>query len=383
MKLYGKKYDCYGCEACASICPRKAIKMKTDEQGFSYPEIDESICINCHLCENSCQISRTGAFKQNGVIGCFGVKNMDNIRALSSSGGVFTTISEYIMSGNGLVAGVEFDESMNVVHSIAETTSHRERFRGSKYVQSKIGNTYIEIGKYLRIGRQVLFSGTPCQVSGLLSYLRALHIDQSNLVTIDLVCHGAPSPMLWQDYIKEVEKKSRSKVIGYSFRDKDKGWHGYHTRIELDNGAIVADTEESRTFAEIFSIDVAMRPSCFFCPYACMHRVGDVTIGDFWGVEKIDSDFADNKGVSLVLSNTEKGERLISECFNSDLEVKKYKPEQLTQPNLYNSSNFGDEYDQFWTDYLRKGWKHVARKYGYPRKISYLRVKRFLTRLLR
>lgn len=211
----------------------------------------------------------------------------------------------------------------------------------------------------------VLFSGTPCQVVGLKEYLSLRKINGDKLITNDIICHGTPSPLIWHEYVSMMEKKYKGQLTSYLFRDKNAGWRGYHIRAMFDNGIVVSDNNLTNTFVKLFAADVMLRPSCYFCPYASLKRCGDITIGDFWGIEKVDAVYSDNAGVFLVIINTKKGERLFSKVKKSELvTVKKYKAEVLTQPNLRTPTDFGMHYDAFWHEYLTRGFKCAVRKYG-------------------
>lgn len=364
-RLFEKKEDCFGCGACENICPKNAINMYEDEQGFSYPKINQEICVKCGLCSKVCQIGVELQQKNTQSDECFGFKNLDSIRKKSSSGGIYTAISDEIIKAGGVCIGVIFDEFFNVKYSIAEELSDRNKFRGSKYVQSKTGNIYKKVRDLLNKDRIVLFVGTPCQVSGLKKYLETTSTHIDNLLTIDMVCHGSPSPKVWKDYIDFIEKNSKGKLIEYSFRNKEHGWRGYHIKAKFNNGKIYDDNIISRTYVKLFSKDLIIRPSCFFCPYTSLNRVGDITIGDFWGIEKIDESFTDNQGISLIIINSDKGNKIFNIIENNQKnEIKKYDTTKLTQPNLYKPTDFGEEYEDFWRDYKKFGYEFIAKKYG-------------------
>ena len=364
MQLYEKKEDCYGCGACMNACPKEAIHMEADSQGFLYPVIDTAKCVDCGLCKQSCQIGKVSSAQNEEPLNCFGVKNCDRIRAVSSSGGVFTALlDKFIIGGGSAAVGAVFDSEMNVVHKMASTQKECDAFSGSKYVQSNMGTIYKEVADTLSSGQQLLFSGTPCQVAGLKEYLKSHRVDTTRLLTVDLVCHGAPSPKIWMDYISVLREKYHSNVKAYTFRDKSVGWRGYHVRVGLANGDSIAQNNLTQSFAVIFGKEVMLLPSCFYCPYASMERCGDITIGDFWGIEGIDKDFSDNKGISMVLVNTSKGEKMFS-AIRPELNVKEYPSDVLTQPNLRKSTDFSLDYDAFWNDYDLKGYLYVAKKYG-------------------
>lgn len=362
MQLYKRKEDCYGCSACMNACPKSAIHMEPDEQGFLYPIINDSLCIDCGICQKTCQIGKFADLQNQEVEICYAVKNEDGIREISSSGGVFTAILQNYSEG-GVTVGATFNSEMKVIHTIAKDLKEAEAFRGSKYIQSDMQGIYKEISDILNRGEKVLFSGTPCQVAAIQNYMRIHRVRTEQLLCVDLVCHGAPSPQIWKDYLNGVENKYHSKVKNYTFRDKVVGWRGYHVRVGLEDGRSIPQNDLIQSFAVIFGKEVMVRPSCFYCPYASMKRCGDITIGDFWGIEKVDKDFSDNKGISMVLVNTPKGQKIFSE-IKGNLTVRRYESDVLSQPNLRKPTDFGMDYDRFWEDYHTKGYLYVAKKYG-------------------
>lgn len=365
MELFSEKEKCYGCGACYNACPKGAISLKADEQGFLYPVIDNEKCIECGMCRKVCQIGRELILQEETESICYGVKNSDNVRNASSSGGVYTAISDEILSHKGLCAGVVFDSKMKVVHTLTDHAVKRNDFRGSKYVQSDMKRIYQSIEKELKNGREILFTGTPCQVSGLKTYLYSKKIDIQKLYLNDLVCHGVPSPSIWKAYVEFLEKKYNSKVIKYIFRDKEKGWHGYHVKVTFSDNKEIKDNKEVESFVTLFKRDIMLRPSCYQCPYASLKRTGDMTIADFWGIENIDSEFSDEKGVSLVITNTKKGKNLFGKiCNSNDIKIRQYNINQLKQQNLYRPTRRGNFYLNFWKSYIKFGYEKIAQKYG-------------------
>ena len=365
MILFNNKEECFGCGACANSCPRNAIIMVADGKGFLYPEINESLCVDCMVCKLSCQIQHEDEMKEDKATKCYGFKNEDSIRRKSSSGGAYTAISDYVLSESGSCFGTVFTDTKDVIFQKAVNKQERDRFLGSKYVQSSIGTAYIEIGEELKNHEKVLFTGTPCQVSGLKHYLKAKKISTEGLLTVDLLCHGTPSPKVWKDYVRFLEDRNNARMISYTFRDKDKEWVGYHVKAEYDNGNSECESREELTFLTIFSMDVALRPSCYKCPYACRERCGDITIGDYWGIHQLDEIFADNKGVSLVVPNNNLGEKLISSILKNPLyRWKEYSYSNVNQPNLEHSTLKNLVTDMFWKDYQTKGFLWIIKKYG-------------------
>lgn len=363
MALFTNKRDCYGCGACASVCPRGAIKMVHDKHGFLYPVIDPEKCIDCHLCNRVCQIGNEVDLLTPYPKTTYAVKNEDENRSRSSSGGAFTALSDSILKSGGLIVGAAYDESMCVRHRVAGEVASRDSMRGSKYVQSDISNVFNEY-KNLS-GKKVLFTGTPCQIAAFKLVAKLLKVNSSNWVYADLVCHGAPSPTVWGDYVRSLEKKQGSRLVSYSFRNKDAGWRGYHIRAEFEDGSVLLDdSSEARGFAVVFSKSLGLRPSCYHCPYSRMQRVGDLTIADYWGIEKDDPEFSDNVGVSMVFVNSEQGETLLTD--SSERLTLKEETETPVQRNLHNSTDYPQfDYDSFWTAYENGSWGGVASRFGY------------------
>ena len=362
MLTYKKKELCAGCTACMSICPHDAIRMQADRKGFLYPMTDEELCTDCGLCQKICPFqdgySIKGNYAQPKV---YAAKHRDNnVRMHSSSGGMFTALSDYILSQDGVIYGAAFDEQFRVCHQKAENTEERNKFRGSKYVQSDLNGVFTDIKDDLRGGRQVLFTGTPCQNAGLYAYLNKGY---DNLYLCDIVCHGTPSPFLWKDYVHFLENRNKSKLIRYSFRYKEIGWRGYNVYVTFDNGKSKLNTPEVLAYTNIFGSDLALRSSCYHCKFANLHRPSDITIADFWGIEKSVPDFDDNKGVSLVLVNSTKGMGLFQRISES-LDYRESNTKDCIQHNLHTPSLASPLREQFWTDYWDKGFEYVLKKYA-------------------
>ncbi len=334
MNLFDSKHQCYGCGACSNICSKNAIILKQDVNGFYYPEISSALCIECGLCAKVCQIGKETNKLNNKSEFCFGIKANDEIREHSSSGGIFTLISDSILKDNGVCVGVKYDEKFNVVFDVASTAQQRDKFCGSKYVQGDLRDVFKKVKHYLQSGTNVLFSGTPCQVNALNFFLESLNVDTNLLLTIDLVCHGVPSPKVWKEYVSELQETYNSELSEFTFRDKNSGWHGYHILAKFKNGLVIRENSATMSFVKLFTKDLMLRPSCYKCRYSSLNRTGDITIGDFWGIENIDVDFSDNQGVSLVMFNTEKAKKYL-EDIETKIRIKKYETSMLKQHNLY------------------------------------------------
>lgn len=321
-----QKQDCCGCNACAQICPKQCITMQEDNEGFLYPRVDTENCIDCHLCEKICPVSNHGTERK--PLKVYAAINKDEeVRQQSSSGGIFTALAEQVIKQGGVVFGARFDEQWQVKHDYAETMEGLAAFRGSKYVQSRIENTYQEAERFLKARRKVLFSGTPCQIAGLQNYLRK---EYDNLLTVDFICHGVPSPMVWRRYLKEeVARQCDRKnsvlshpiheedvlVEGISFRDKTMGWKKFSFALTLSttNGSgekiqfCSCSPMTKNEYLRGFMSNVYLRPSCYSCAFKCLKSKSDITLGDFWNIRLYNKHLDDNQGLSLMLLNNSRG----------------------------------------------------------------------------
>ena len=303
--------ECTGCSACAHICPKNCINMVSDNYGFLYPQVNNDICINCGACEKNCPvINKTEQENKTDVI-CYAAKTTDkSIRKQSSSGGIFSIIAEKVLKNNGIVYGAAFDENFVVKHIGISSINDLDLLRRSKYVQSDLNNSFLEVKKHLDEGKEVLFTGTPCQIEGLLAYLRKPY---DNLLTMDFVCHGVPAPGVWEYYKKNLEKQYNSSIIDVNFRDKSSGWKNYSVRIAFRNGNIYCNTFENDPYMNAFLVNLDLRQSCYCCKFKGTIRKSDITVADYWGIDRILPEIDDNKGLSLLLVNTEKGNALLSD----------------------------------------------------------------------
>lgn len=303
--------DCCGCNACAQRCPKKCITLIADHEGFLYPQINIDSCIDCGLCEKVCPIinSKKQSLPPEKVIAA--INPDENIRMNSSSGGVFSLLAEQIIKENGVVFGAKFDDNWQIVHDYTDTIDGLDNFRGAKYVQSKIGNSFILAEKFLQDGRKVLFSGTPCQIAGLKLYLKKEYI---NLFTVDIICHGVPSPKIWDLYLRSIYKDVTN-IKKINFRDKASGWKNYKFHIEYNpivknsSNSIIKDFNEpfyKNIYMKGFLSNLYLRPSCHKCPCKPGKYRSDMTIADFWGADIENPEMDDDKGLSLILCHSEK-----------------------------------------------------------------------------
>lgn len=352
--------DCCGCTACASICAHDAITMKPDTLGFLYPVVDKEKCLDCGLCERVCAFNNnydTSLNLEKPLAYAARHKNMNEVET-SRSGAAFIAISDYILEHGGVVYGAGYTDHFRVVHKRATNKDERNEFKGSKYVQSDMTGVFRQVRKDLRDGFKVLFSGTPCQTSGLNSYIGKRL--RENLFLVDIVCHGVPSPYMWRDYIAYLEKKQGSPIVLVNFRDKQKyGWTAHKETFKFQNGWL-----GKMSFTYLFYKHIMFRKSCGNCHFTNTKRPSDITIADFWGWEKTDPAFnADNKGVSLVLLNTEKGRKLF-ETVQDRMNTIPADLDKCLQPNMINPTEIHPKRNQFEKDYGKKGFRYVYLKYG-------------------
>ncbi|HQD50812.1 MAG TPA: Coenzyme F420 hydrogenase/dehydrogenase, beta subunit C-terminal domain [Defluviitaleaceae bacterium] len=308
---------CTGCTACINICPPKCIDMIEDNTGFLYPQIDEEKCVNCELCYKVCPESNQVSLNKNSLPNtCLAAIHKDlGILMESSSGGAFPAIIQsFDEDGKTIVFGATFDENMQVVHKSAYGKLSYKIFQKSKYVQSNLDKSFSEIKQLLKDNKRVIFSGTPCQIAGLKNYIGNL---SDNLLCVELLCHGVSSPGVFKSYINYLEHIHKSKVISFSFRNKDvkKGmWKDYLTSVSFNNGKILHNNFD--LFTQGFLQGLFLRDSCLHCQYASRYRIGDIVIGDFWGIDKYNNSFATDKGISLIIPITDKGHRIASRLSN-------------------------------------------------------------------
>ena len=326
--------NCSGCAACYNACPKNCIKMNADSEGFLYPEIDRSVCIKCGRCEAVCPRRNEQVGRKGKAYAC--INKNEAVRMKSSSGGIFTLFAEHVLLIGGVVFGAAFDDELNVVCTEIRNKDNLYRLRGSKYLQSQIGDSYKKAKAYLEKGKTVLFSGTPCQISGLKNYLGK---EYDNLYMQDIICHGVPSPTVWQKYLEYLEKKQKSKVDKKNlptFRSKQTGWTGYSVNINFENGKTFQNAAAENLYMRAFLNDLCLRPSCYECMSKSLERESDITLADFWGIEKLLPDMHDDKGTSLAFVNTQKGKRL----FDAVKDKMVYCETDIDEAVRYNSAAY-------------------------------------------
>lgn len=359
IDILNHKELCSGCGACIDRCPKQCISFKEDGEGFLYPVVNEGACIDCGLCLKICPFIRENynRSKSSFVLPkIYAAKHKVNeIRRFSTSGGVFTALSDYVLANNGVVCGAIFDsQTQTVKHIIATTYRERDRMKGSKYVQSDLKNIFLKL-KFLLLKKVlVLFSGTPCQTAGLYAYLGK---DYENLYVIDILCHSVPSPLILGDILKQYTLHADD----ISFRDKSIGWRdSYNFCIKYEDGKVAADS----TYLSLFFKGLINRPSCYNCRFANIKRPSDITIGDYWNIKNVDASFEDALGVSCILVNSEKGNSLLSfvedKLFIIETSLKPALQICMQHPITCPSAR-----KFFWKDYYEKGINYVVNEYGH------------------
>lgn len=371
------KKDCCGCGACSQICPVHCIEMISDSEGFEYPNVNEEKCLACNACKKVCPVltkefeiqNTSDVFPKPKALG--GWIRDDEIRADSSSGGAFSLFAMYILQNGGIVYGAAMDNKLITRHIGVESVQELHLLRGSKYVQSCIGNVYSEIRDWLNQGRYVLFSGTPCQAAGLHRFLGAEKYE--NLYVIDFICHGVPSPGVFHSYLEFMANKYKDDIISFRFRMKDRQWNP--TGLQLGTGMGMGTGKFIRHYPGFmdpymngFLDDVYLRESCYKCSFKQVPKYdSDITIADFWGVKAVDSELYDGKGTSLVLLNTSHGEKLFNTVEKS-FWFKEVDFEMAIRRNqsIIKSAHLNPRRQNFFADYQNKPFEKVLRKYMNP-----------------
>lgn len=304
---------CNGCHACESSCPYNCIDMNDKGEGFLYPIVDRNICVDCEICIKVCPVINPP--QPENIPVAYASYNKNNaIRNLSSSGGIFDLISKNILNKGGVVFGAAMSDDCSFVeHICIDSLDKLSVLYGSKYLQSKIGNTYRQVKEYLKEDKYVLFTGTPCQVGALKSYLKK---DYEKLYTQDLVCHGVASPLAWKKYLSSIEKRFSSKVSKVFFRNKTYGWKLFSMKIQFSNGTEYLKDLTKDSYFKGFISNLYLRQSCHDCSFKTISRISDITLADFWGIDNVSPEMNDDKGTSLVIIHSDKGKELFSELKN-------------------------------------------------------------------
>ena len=359
ITLFENKHDCCACGACVNICPKNAISMKSDEYGFLFPIINHDLCIECGLCLKVCAFKKGNKFGEKPITTFAAINKTDEILITSSSGGVFGALASKIFDNNGVVFGCTMNNQMTVEHTSIENSIDIKRLQGSKYVQSDVKFTFRESKKILDTGRKVLYTGTPCQIDALKSYLGK---EYNNLLTADLICHGVPNNQLFKDYIRWYELKKGIKIKMYNFRDKTKEGMSTLGRIIYKKDGKNHQKTINHTldwYYHYFMQGSIYRDSCYVCPYSTSKRTGDFTIGDYWGVEEFHPEIDTNKGVSLLLVNSKKALENLNDLnlylYESDFEKASRYNKNLLYPTFMSKDR-----DVILNSYISKGAEGIS-----------------------
>ena len=365
--LFANKEDCCGCGACLNTCPKQAISMKEDIFGFLYPMIDESLCIRCGKCKTVCAFQNKG--KTNNPIDCYAAISSNTEQATkSASAGIFAAMAETVIENDGIIYGAAFSDNWGVHHISVDKLHELIALQGSKYAHSETGKAFCEAKEELQTGRQVLFSGTPCQIAGFKAYLGK---EYENLITVDIVCHGVPSVRMLQAYLKTFEDKYGGKITAFTFRDKSIGW-GINGSAVI-NGKRIKIWQSASSYLYYFGQGSLYRDNCYYCPYANSNRPADLTIGDYWGIEKQHPELLakrgwdETKGISLLLVNTQKGKsflensRIHIEVAPSSFRKISAGNEQLNHPSIDKTN--GEILKAFETG----GWDSIENRFRHNR----------------
>lgn len=344
------KESCTGCAACMNICPQDAIVMEADTYGFTYPKVDYYKCVRCGKCRNVCP-KNNPMMSNRSIPRCFAVSASDSIRLESSSGGAFTVLSNFILRNNGVVCGASFDSNFSVSHKCVDKESDLSILKKSKYLQSNIGMVYRQVKEYADQGRWVLFVGVPCQVAALKNILNH---EYNNVILVDFLCGGVPSAKMWLDYLQE--NFDVSKIEHIDFRPKERGWNSTYLMIQFkDHSRKILSLSDS-TYEQGYHKNITKRNCCFDCVLCSTKRIGDLTIGDFWGINKFDKSLNDNKGLSVILSNNEYGDKYLEMC-KKDFELFVETPFEAAKFNsLYEHRKKHERRDVFLKSYPSKGF---------------------------
>ncbi len=362
-QVFEEKRHCCGCGACANICPVKAIDMQGDEEGFLYPKIDEDACVDCGKCVEICPFFAENNYKNTTLPLYYVAKHIsEEVLMHSASGGAFTALSDAVLAEKGVVYGADFDEHFKVVHRRAVNSEERDRLRTSKYVQSDITYIYASVEEDLRQNKMVLFTGTPCQNAGLKGYVQSKNLEE-NLYLCDLLCHSVPSPLIWSEFLK-ILTKTYGAIAAINFRSKNMPWSRPNCKKAFYLKTVLGSHHADNRFLRLFLEEQTIaRPSCEACLFTDEKRTGDITIGDYWGIEKYDAARYDALGVSLILTNTAKGEQLLQGLAGELRYERRDSKEALAeQQRLRTAIKFPPQREQFWLLYQKHGLEYLLEK---------------------
>lgn len=361
-RIYKEKAQCCGCGACVDICPVDAVCMIKDSEGFAYPQVDQEKCIDCGQCVRVCSYFDNRREKTGQEY--YAVKHKsEQIVINSSSGGAFTALSDVILRKGGCVYGAAFSEEFDVRHIRTANEKQRDLLRGSKYVQSDMIGIMKQIAEDLVNGLWVLFSGTPCQTAGVRRYIEQKSVSGEKLVLCDFICHGVASPEIWKKYVAFLNCHNSEKVSYFTFREKDKGWHNFYSKIMSGDKDISSEYSEKNSYFKIYGTCYINRPICYACNYTSYDRVSDITLGDFWNIKSIAPEMDDNKGTSMLMINSLKGKELL-DLAKDNLITLKCEKADVWQPHLEYANELPAKRKRFWRDYREQDFEKILHIYG-------------------
>ena len=355
--------ECCGCAVCVNICPKHCIRMAQNEEGFFYPEIQVENCVNCGACEKVCPVLEGRYVANTDLKETWAVQNTDQgILMNSSSGGMFTALACVVFDMSGCVFGAAFSEDFKRLHHImAETPEELHRLRGSKYLQSETEKCYLLAEEQLKQDRWVLFCGTPCQIAGLRGFLGR---DFDRLIMVDVICHGTPSVLLWQAYLKHIEDKIGGRAVAVSFRDKKEGWKNFGIKITTEGEKVYYCPRQKDPYMKMFLKNICLRESCYHCKVKETGPVSDITIGDLWGAEKIIPEMDSTFGISLAVVHTEKGRQFFEKMKESMAVASVDYVQALSyNPVMVRSVKRPDERDSFFSVLHTSSWPILEKRY--------------------
>lgn len=347
-----EKHNCCGCGACSQACPVSCIEMERDKEGFYYPKVNKHKCVSCGKCEVVCPVINAKDQSDEIISSYAAYAKNEDILTKSSSGGIFSLVALWIISSGGVVFGASFDDNSSVRHIYVDKKEDLYLLQGSKYVQSNTYDSYVLAEQFLKTRRNVLFTGTACQISGLKRYLGK---EYDELFTIDVLCHGVPSPLLWEKYCAEISKKFSKNISSIYFRDKTYGWNDFSMTFVFDDNQIERKKYFNDPYMSLFLGNICLRPSCYHCKFKGLSRDSDITIGDCWGVEKTCQEMNNYNGVSVIITHTSKGQSILQNIEN-ELVLKEEKVDLLLSP-LADSRVSVKEHDNRQLFFRRLKWK--------------------------
>ena len=356
------KSQCSGCHACYQACPKKCITMVEDEEGFLYPSVEKTQCIECGLCTKVCPIITRREESDLFPVAYASYSLNKEVRKSSSSGGLFYVFAEYVLDKGGIVfATTMTEDNKGAIHTKLQRKEELAKARGSKYLQSIVGDTFTEIKEALVKDVLVLYVGTPCQVEGLKSFLGK---DYTNLICFDFICHGVPSPKLWEMYLSDMENTNQTKAKNVSFRNKRYGWRLFSLSVDFEEKKNYCKIHKEDSYMKFFLDNISLRPSCYDCSAKRADRVSDITLADFWSCRRLEPELDDDKGISLVLVHSQKGQKLL-EDVKSHLFLKEVDAKAVTERNtaFLHSPKMPTQRASFMKDMNKLSYKELCKKY--------------------